>query len=672
MSDYFFSTVSLTDINRQFVGDLESYSERNKQQIYVISAPLTDNKYSYSYSNGFIVLKPSAKIIFITFGNKEDDEFLNYVDDVLEDVASISDKYKYKSVIDRPRIWRNKLVQSFAFDEIVSVEDMFDNVKLTIYQQRRALDLLISLFIGSINDVTNISLDEPENVLEIVKHKIQLFDSDQTRFIYGDNPGSKRITIQGLSGTGKTELLLHKLKETYVHDEKSKICFTCHNKILADELRKRIPSFFNFMKVDLQIEWNKRLWCVNAWGQSGNIDSGAYRYISNFYNLPFYNLYAGSFKSICKQVLKLLKEKKEKDNEWKYAYTYMFVDESQDFDESFFQICEMVTEKQIFIAGDIFQSIFEDRESLTVKPDYLLSKCYRTDPKTLMFAHALGMGLFEDKKLWWLDEDEWKMCGYNVEVKNHYFTLSREPLRRFEDVDDYESLSINTAKDLGKGIVALINKLKQEYNTLIPNDIGIILIDDDSYIYDLALRISNEVKCQLNWDTNLAYETKQVQKGKLLISNRNNVKGLEFPFVVCYTRKILSLSSYRNVIYTMLTRSFLKSYLVLPSKDGSGLTDEILQGAKDIMREKRMTIMEPSEDEKKDIKARFVMGERKVSFHDLVLEILAENKVDKKLYRRIFKGLESFGTYNTDKEKLDALIKSIIMVLPDEDFREEN
>ena len=32
-------------------------------------------------------------------------------------------------------------------------------------------------------------------------------------------------------------------------------------------------------------------------------------------------------------------------------------------------------------------------------------KCYRTEPKTLMFAQALGMGLFEDNKLWWLSKE---------------------------------------------------------------------------------------------------------------------------------------------------------------------------------------------------------------------------------------------------------------------------
>lgn len=71
-----------------------------------------------------------------------------------------------------------------------------------------------------------------------------MFDGEQTRFIYGDYTGTgKQIIVQGLSGTGKTELLLHKLREIYLTDPKLPIGFTCHNKILADSLRKGFLIF---------------------------------------------------------------------------------------------------------------------------------------------------------------------------------------------------------------------------------------------------------------------------------------------------------------------------------------------------------------------------------------------------------------------------------------------
>lgn len=675
-NDYFFTTIQESEKNRVLLSSIRDYANSRKQQIYVLSAPLTEAKYSYQYGEGMIILKSDCRIIFSTTGDVDSEEFKNYQDDVIDDIGSISDKFDYKEVIGRPRIWQKSLIKTFAINQLEDVGKVFEDQKLINYRDKKIADLLLSLFIGSINDVADLSLDEPENLLEKVKHKIQLFDGDQTRFIYSSpikDGESKKTTIQGLSGTGKTELLLHKLKDIYKNEPKSRICFTCHNKILADELHHRIPSFFNFMKVDLQIEWEKRLWCVNAWGQLGDPNSGAYRYLCYFYNLPFWNLYQGSFKSICRRVLDLLKEMKAGTKDWKYAFTYMFVDESQDFDESFFEICQLVTEKEVFIAGDIFQSIFEDRENLTVKPDYLLSKCYRTDPKTLMFAHALGMGLFEDKKLWWLDEEEWKLCGYTVTVNQHYYTLSREPLRRFEDLDDdYESLQIIKTDDIIKDLNLLIRQLIEEYPTLQPADIGIILLDEENYIYELSRRIAASVNVELGWNVNIAYESKQKLSDKLLISNRNNVKGLEFPFVICYTRKILSSTSYRNALYTMLTRSFLKSFLIIPDNRETGLTDRIMEGAKDIMRDKKITVIEPSEEEKRDIKARFVMSEKNISFHDLVLDMLNQRKVLKRNYRKIFNGLEKFGVQSAEKEKLEAFIDSLIELLPDEDIREED
>jgi superfamily I DNA and RNA helicase len=246
------------------------------------------------------------------------------------------------------------------------------------------------------------------------------------------------------------------------------------------------------------------------------------------------------------------------------ALTYMFIDESQDFDDTFFELCDLVTEKNIFIAGDIFQSIFDENISNTIEPDFLLGKCYRTDPKTLMFAHGLGMGLFEETKLRWLEEKEWKDCGYNVEVRDSVYHLSREPLKRFEDLDDnFESLRIiEIDRSFSDTVIQTIREIIKENDTVKPEDIGIILLDSSRSIYELADLIELKIQKEFEWSVNKAYETKERLPDTILISNRNNVKGLEFPFVICVTRKITNNPSYRNSLYTMLTRSFIKSFFL--------------------------------------------------------------------------------------------------------------
>ena len=79
--------------------------------------------------------------------------------------------------------------------------------------------------------------------MEKVKRKIILFDGRQSNFIYGKTD-KKRVTIQGLAGTGKTELLLNKLKDVYINFQDSTIAFTCFNKVLARELKTK--EYLNF------------------------------------------------------------------------------------------------------------------------------------------------------------------------------------------------------------------------------------------------------------------------------------------------------------------------------------------------------------------------------------------------------------------------------------------
>lgn len=661
MTSYFYLQAEKNQSNADFLTQLENYADNTKTLIYVLNRPLTDQKYNYSYSQSLIILAPKHKVAIINYGDKTT-EFDDYIEDILEDIGSISDKYDYKGVLGRPRTWRNSLLATeIKLNKIDSVETLLSSIALDNDAEIKKLDLLISLFIGSINDIDRVKAEIPKTTLDKVKQKIQLFDGDQTRFVY-QRTDKKRIRIQGLSGTGKTELLLHKLKDLYISDPSSSIYFTCHNKILADNLKRRIPSFFNFMKVEQQIEWEKRLWCTNAWGSAALPNSGAYRYICDYYQIPFFRYsYQMSFSKACRRAIDEIKEK-FKTGGFSYAFTYMFIDESQDFDETFFELCELVTEKNIYIAGDIFQNIFDENISNSIQPDYLLGKCYRTDPKTLMFAHGLGMGLFEKTKLRWLEEKEWKDCGYNVLVKNNKFHLSREPLRRFEDLDDsFESIRIvEISKVYSDTVIQLIKEIKKQNNTIVPDDIGIILLDTSNDIYKLADILEVKIQQEIGWAVNKAYETKEKVNNAVLISNRNNVKGLEFPFVICITKSIKDSSSYRNSLYTMLTRSFIKSFLLIPATKSSGLTDGMKSGLKEIVTNRQMVIDEPSEAEKKKIRTRFETRLKKESHYDIMMSIFKKLKVDKKHYDKLFQTTQNFDMIENDEETLTEFVKDTL------------
>lgn len=662
-SSFFYLQVEKNDENQSLLNDLEQYASRSMKQVYVIDKPLGDAKYSYRYQHALVLLAPDHKITFVNLKD-ETSLFREFVDDFVEDLGSISDKYRYKDKIGRPRKWKEDLIEEVDFKDLGDWNDFFNGIYLNDPREKKKSELLISLLTGSINDIEKVKEEVPENALDRIKQKILLFDGDQTRFIY-QKPNKRVIRIQGLSGTGKTELLLHKLKELYVSEENSgsKIMFTCHNKILADSLNKRIPDFFDFMKVEQQILWNQRLWCVNAWGSRSDRNSGAYSYICSFYGAQFfqYNRYT-SFDEICKSAIAHIIKNRSVE-QFGYAFDYVLLDESQDFPDSFINLCQMVTSKNIYVAGDIFQSIFDENLVSEIEPDFLLSKCYRTDPRTLMFAHALGMGLFETPKLRWLEDKEWVACGYQPKKNGNIYELSREPLRRFADIvdEDHPSVEIvRTSAQLNETsvtkVMEVIRKIQSENPSVTVDDIGIIFIDNHDYVYSTADNLFFSIKQEFGWDVNKAYESKNRIKGALFISNKNNVKGLEFPFVICVTKKINTYQSYRNALYMMLTRSFLKSYLLINEESNAELLAKIEAELLKINKTGILAVKEPTATEKVQIKTTIKYTDMTKSFYDSIYDLFDELDVPLKFRKQFYKIIQQTVVDGFDR---DTVIKVI-------------
>ena len=650
--------------NKSVIDKFKTYlSEEDKAtQIYIITAPL-GGKYTYDYEeNVLVILIPKHKIIFLNLSDERSSDFENYYEDFIEDLASISDKYEYKEYIGRPRDWKKNNTEKANLEDFnkASLKDFLNNSKINDLKDQRIGEFLISLLIGSINDIQQKGIEVPMSLLEKVKRNIILFDGDQTRFIYENFSDKKAVTIQGLSGTGKTELLLHKLKDIYLKEKNSKIFFTCHNIALANTLRERVPSFFNFMKVDEQIEWKKRLWVSRAWGSQKDINSGLYSYICNFYNIPFLGFgYNVDYNKIFSEALDFLNNIPSRDFE--YAFDYILVDERQDFPEVFFKVCEKIAKEKVFIAGDVFQDIFENLDKKQLEVNIILNKCYRTDPRTLMFAHSVGLGLFEKNKFNWFDDEGWRALGYILERDNNNdeLHLTREPIRRFEDIetDNFESVEIVKSTHTNE-IVSIINKIIDKDKNTKPDDISIILLDDNKKIYQYIDTLSNNINTTFNWTVNRGYETKQKIENTLYISNPNNIKGLEFPYVICVTGGIQNTYKYRNILYTMLTRSFIQSYLLLnPSEN----LEEIEKGLSIINEKKYIRTIEPTDEEKEKIQRKLInlRKEQSLSYEDFLKSIFDELGIPKESIPPIKTALSASNIEKFDRDKTISFIQTI-------------
>lgn len=653
MSNYcFFTPEAQTLAEKKGIKEqIEYFAESNKKQTYVVCRPLSKEDSTYDYDGAIVLFSSGVRPCFIDI-DKNEEAFDEYKDDFFDDLSYLSEKFKYRNKIGRKKQWM-ELFFSCSYECI-----NFNALKIETAPERRVADLITSLVIGSINDVSKIDLDA-QGLLDVVKSKIILFDTDQTGFVFKAGT-SKRFVIQGLAGSGKTELLLHKLKEIYSSDHEARIVFTCYNKILASSMRNRIPDFFDFMRVERQIDWNNKLFCFHSWGSTNLPNSGMYRYICHKYGITFGTLQSGTFDMLCKRAVNEIKKIFETGNV-DYIFDYVFIDESQDFSENFIELCELVTSKKIFVAGDVFQNIFRPIDESVSRADLVLKKCYRTDPKNLMFSHALGMGLYEKPVLRWLKSHEWDACGYNYHEENGVALVDRDPLRRFEDIpDNYKSTSIHPVSNLdsyAESIFKIIEDIRSRNESLFQGDIAVLFLDKHDYIYDVIHELSSIVSSRLGWSVNISFETKTSDPNKFFISNINNAKGLEFPFVICFAKNLNRNASFRNGLYTMMARSFLESHLVLVDPADHSLLDKLNEGLEYLNQNNCMKLRIPPAEEIED-QAELIIWDEKPSIDEYVRKFCEGKNATPRLVAKLISRITAMiGNEDFDEQYINSMIE---------------
>lgn len=545
--------------------------------VYVIQRPLYnieggENGQDLSeLGSSFVILIPQTKILFTNVESTDDIAFEDYVDEFIDSITTLSGVFGFKEKVGSRRKWSH-LIEEISISDIS--KEKLDEFFLTDREDIAKLEILISLISGSINtpDKGGVS----SSILEAVRKRIIQFDGDQTRFIYDDLP-KKVISIQGLAGTGKTELLFHRLVNLYNQTDK-KIVFTCNSNVLANDIKKRLPKFFDQMKVSKREDINERVKVMRSWGSQYNSNSGLYSYICHYYGLEFINFSDSGpekFEGVCKTAINQLKEI-QNNSDFNYCFDYILIDEAQDFSDSFFELCSMVASEQVIVASDIFQTIYERDSEIVKKPNFTLNKVYRTDPKNFMFSQFLGFGLKERPVINWFDQDEgWSTSGYTFhkdsEDNPKIYEFSREPINRFSDFDDYQikptvmDYTTSNSEILSK-VENIINSLRKSYTDIRPSDIGIVFVSKKQVGYKLADMIGSMIEQKYDWEVQKIYESRfrSRDSDKVFISNQNNVKGLEFSFLIGIVLDSISQDiESRNTIYMMMTRSFLTSYLIL-------------------------------------------------------------------------------------------------------------
>jgi superfamily I DNA and RNA helicase len=249
-----------------------------------------------------------------------------------------------------------------------------------------------------------------------------------------------------------------------------------------------------------------------------------------------------------------------------------------------------------------------------------------------MFAHSVGMGLYESPKINWLDDDNWEKCGYTLERKEDgIIRLSRKPLRRFEDLEIEQTIKLIPSEEnkIVDSTIDQIKDIKSNNPDVNAEDIAIIILDSDyNRMCGLSIDMLYRIEDEFNWECTRGYLTKETERNRLFISNINNIKGLEFPFIICISpNKITPNIFSRNGIYTSLTRSFLTSYFIVNSSNREFLStyDEAINQ----IYNGYMDVTEPSEDERIKITTSIKKAKSERMSLESIIDMVAADYVSK-------------------------------------------
>lgn len=393
------------------------------------------------------------------------------------------------------------------FNEIESkeiAEDLFLDLLATIEGSKGILKA---------KERTNITRDKLKGfVASEIEREINTFDEYQKKAYINEIIGPERI--RGLAGSGKTVVLALKAALAHLRDPDATVVYTFYTKSLYQHIQRLITRFYRQYD-DKDPDWSK-LKIIHAWGSSTN--NGIYYEACEKNGIPFlsfseanYSKPGNAFDFACTKAL---------EYDVKPIFDYIFIDEGQDFPESFIKLClSLCHEGKIVWAYDELQTIFQTKtpsiESILkgskyegLEEDIILYKCYRNPREILVTAHSIGFG-FYNEIVQMIDEKEyWNDIGYNI-IEGDFevgqtIKIERPLENSLETVTKYfkkeEIIKFNAYEGYANEISACCHNIKQDLSDgLLPEDILVIVVDDRNakkYLSDIHKTLSFEgIKC---------------------------------------------------------------------------------------------------------------------------------------------------------------------------------
>ncbi|MER9328983.1 ATP-binding domain-containing protein [Mesorhizobium sp. M0488] len=441
--------------------------------------------------------------------------------------------------------------------------------------------------------------------LKGLEDSIANLDVFQGRAVIETVQGVQRI--RGLAGSGKTIILA--LKAAYLHSQHPewKIAVTFNTRSLKEQFRRLITTFVIEQSGE-EPDWDN-LSIINAWGAPGHPEkNGVYYSYCKAHNVTFHDFQTArrmfgsgdAFDGVCKTALANATSEIA-------MYDVILVDEAQDFEISFLQLCyaSLTDAKRLVYAYDELQSltdrslpapdlifgndengrprvVFQEPEPGQPQQDITLEKCYRNSRPVLATAHALGFGIYRtpDPKTgtgliqMFQNNQLWQDVGYRVVSgaleDNSPVRLARTPetspifLEKHSPIDELIQFhSFDTPNGQAEWLADQIQR-NLEHDELGYDDI--VVINPDPLSTKTAVGKTRRLLFDRNINSHLAgVDTSpdvffDVENKSVAFTGIFRAKGNEAGMVYiinaqdCYS-SFGGLARVRNQIFTAITRS---------------------------------------------------------------------------------------------------------------------
>lgn len=485
---------------------------------------------------------------------------------------------------------------------VKNVDEAISYIKENCYEEELSDDLYTKILSGlqeayGINTRTergDVSEGTKAYAINQMASLIEKYDGRQMEAILSDTTGIQRI--RGMAGSGKTIVLARKAVELHTAHPDWNIVVTYSTRSLKGQLETLIGRFYAAKNDGAKYNANK-LKIMHSWGSASS--TGVYYEVCLRHGFSPMNVNeakakygksANLFSRACFELLTSIKD-------FQKMYDCILIDEAQDFDKNYLQLCLKVLgkEQRLVYAYDELQKLNEEvmpnPEQIFgrgVEHDTPLTVCYRNQGNAIVTAHAIGMGLYRKEGILQLPSSSsvWEAIGYVTDAPIEegkeailYRTPETSPeLLKVDKKDIIDFLCYDDAKSMYKSLLDMI-KEDLEKQQLLPKDI--MIIDMDTYDYSKnSMRLKNiqsNINSEVAFDDDFNYHDELeiykydfhtagaanpedfFREDSIVYSSVRRAKGNEtfMVYIVNSQKCVNSLQrrSDRNALFTAITRS---------------------------------------------------------------------------------------------------------------------